>query len=124
MNSGGTRLLIVLSALFGSSTCNASEDTVHGIVSNPGAYDHRSVTLQGTAEGVKETTSRRGNDYTTFKLRDANGSEALNVFTWGHPTLGNCDRIQVEGVFEVEHHQGQYTFRNELEATKVAPLCK
>jgi len=70
---------------------------------------------------ARETTSRRGNDYTTFKLRDPNGSEVLNVFTWGHPTLGNGDCVLVEGVFEVEHHQGQYTFRNELEATKLTP---
>ena len=64
---------------------------------------------------LKETTSHRGNDYTTFKLQDPTGCGALSVFTWGHPTLSNGNHVQVEGTFETEHHQGQYTFYNELE---------
>ncbi len=124
MKNGEIKAFVVLCILFGSSVCAAGNDTVHAIVENPAGYDHRSITLQGTAEEVKETTSRRGNDYTTFKLHDPNGSEALNVFIWGHPTLGTLNCVQVEGVFEVEHHQGQYTFRNELEATKVTPCSR
>jgi hypothetical protein len=31
------------------------------------------VTLQGTATQLKETTSSRGNDYTTFKLQGPGG---------------------------------------------------
>ena len=121
MKNAGLKALVALCTLLGASACNASDDSVHAIVANPATYDHRSVALKGTAEGVRETTSRRRNDYTTFKLRESNGSEALSVFIWGHPTLGNGDCIQVEGVFEVEHRQGQYTFRNELEATKLTP---
>jgi hypothetical protein len=26
-----------------------------------------------------------------------------------------------EGIFEVEHHQGKYTFHNEVQGTKVSP---
>jgi hypothetical protein len=87
---------------------------------NPASFDHLPVTLQGMATAVKETTSQRGNDYTTFKLQD--GGDSVSIFTWGHPPLGNGDRVQVEGVFEREHHQGRYTFYNEVEATKVTPL--
>jgi hypothetical protein len=80
------------------------------------------VTLQGTATSVKEATSRRGNDYTTFKLQDPNGSDAVSIFSWGHTALTSGDHVRVDGVFETEHHQGQYTFYNEVEATKVTPL--
>jgi len=106
-----------------SITANASEVGVCSLATNRASFDHQNITLQGMVIGVKETTSRRGNDYTTFKLQDStNGSCTVNIFTWGHPTLTNGDHVQVEGVFETEHHQGQYTFYNEVEATKVAPV--
>jgi hypothetical protein len=108
-----------------SITANAGEVGVCSLATNRASLDHQNVTLQGTAIDVKETTSRRGNDYTTFKLQDAtNGSCTVNIFTWGHPTLTSGDHVRVEGVFETEHHQGRYTFYNEVEATKVAPVSR
>ena len=100
---------------------HATEVTVHSIIGNPKSFDHQAITLEGTSVAVKETTSQRGNDYTTFKLQDLNGSETVSVFTWGHPTLSSGQCVQVDGVFETEHHQGSYTFYNEVEATKVSP---
>ena len=61
----------------------------------------------------------KGNYYTTFKLED--GNCLLDVFTWGHPTVASGEKVQIEGVFEVEHHQGKYTFYNEVQATSVNP---
>jgi hypothetical protein len=37
-----------------------------------------------TATAVKATTSKSGNDYTTFQVKDASGS-AVRVFSWGLP---------------------------------------
>ena len=34
----------------------------------------------------------------------------------------NGDQVRVDGVFETEHHQGRYTFHNEVEATKVTSV--
>jgi hypothetical protein len=116
-----TQLLVTCLLVFASSEAIAADVTVHSLASSPTAFDHQSVTLQGTAAAVKETTSRRGNEYTTFKLQDSNNGEAVSVFTWGHPTLSSGQCIQVDGVFEREHHQGSYTFYNEVEATKVSP---
>jgi hypothetical protein len=115
------RLLTVIFLALMPSVVQAAEVVVHSIVNNPTAFDHQSVTLQGIAAAVKETTSRRGNDYTTFKLQDASNGETVSVFTWGHPTLASGQCVQVDGVFETEHHQGSYTFHNEVEATKVSP---
>ena len=30
--------------------------------------------------------------------------------------------MRVDGIFEIEHHQGRYTFYNEIQATKVTPV--
>lgn len=104
------------------ATSNAAEVGVCAIVAKPANFDHQTVALQGTATALKETTSRRGNDYTTFKLQDPSGCGAVSIFTWGHPTLSNGDHVSVEGVFETKHHQGRYTFYNEVEAIKVTSL--
>jgi hypothetical protein len=101
---------------------NAGEVGVCAIVANPGSFDHQTIALKGTVTSLKETTSRRGNDYTTFKLQDPTGCGAVSIFTWGHPTLSNSDQVRVDGTFETEHHQGHYTFYNEVQATKITAV--
>src|SRR6516165_3803015 len=119
MQQRTTKYVTAAFLLLSLAAAHAADVSIHSIVTDPASFDHQIVTLQGTAIAVKETTSQRGNDYTTFKLQD--GGESVSIFTWGHPPLGNGDRVQVEGVFEREHHQGRYTFYNEVEATKVSP---
>jgi hypothetical protein len=109
----------ILSLLWSFTVTTAAEVGVCAIVDKPASFNHQTVTLQGIVTALKGTTSRRGNDYTTFKLQDPSGCGAVNIFAWGHPTLNNGDRVLVDGVFETEHHQGRYTFYNEIEATKV-----
>jgi hypothetical protein len=108
--------------LLTSVAANGADIAICLIVEKLANFNHQNVTLQGTALGVKETTSHRGNDYTTFKLQDPSGCGAVNIFTWGHPALKNGDQVRVDGVFETEHHQGRYTFHNEVEATKVTSV--
>ena len=78
------------------------------------------MTLHGTATAVKETTSRRGNDYTTFKLQAATRG-AVSIFMWGHPPLKEGDPVEVVGVFQQVRHVGKYTFYNEVEAQRIKP---
>ncbi len=40
------------------------------IKQSPPAFDHKSVSLEGVVADLKETTSRAGNDYSTFMLND------------------------------------------------------
>lgn len=89
------------------------------IKQSPPAFDHKSVSLEGVVADLKETTSRAGNDYSTFMLNDKAGC-GIMVFTWGHPQISNGSAVHIDGVFEVEHHQGKYTFYNEVQATSVA----
>jgi hypothetical protein len=115
------RSLSLLVALV--ATGYAAEVPICSIIANPKSFDHQNVSLQGRVGSLKETTSQKGNDYTTFKLQDPSCG-SLNIFTWGHPSLTNGNRVHVDGVFETEHHQGRYTFYNEVEATKVTPLSQ
>jgi hypothetical protein len=102
---------------------HAAEVPICSIIAQPRSFDHQNVSLQGTVTSLRETTSRRGNDYTIFKLHDP-GCGALNIFTWGHPALTNGGNVRVDGVFETEHHQGRYTFYNEVETTKITPVSR
>ena len=115
----GTIALVLLTSV---PITYAAEVGVCAIVAKPSDFDHQTVTLLGTAAALKETTSHRGNDYTTFKLQDASGCGAVNVFGWGHAGMSNGDHVRVDGVFETVHHQGRYTFYNEVEASKVTAL--
>jgi uncharacterized protein YdeI (BOF family) len=102
-----------------TSVATGADITVCSIAANRTSFDHQNVSLQGAVVSLRETTSRAGNDFTTFKLQD--GGCDVNIFIWGHPALTNGDHVRVEGVFETEHHQGRYTFYNEVEATKASP---
>jgi hypothetical protein len=113
---------VIYALLAFTSNVGAADIGVCPIVAKPANFDHQTVTLQGTVTALKETTSHRGNDYTTFKLEDPGGCGAVAIFSWGHPPLNNGDHVRVEGLFETEHHQGRYTFYNEVEATRVTTV--
>jgi hypothetical protein len=112
----------VATALISPVVTNAAEIVVCQLVAKPASFDHQNVTIQGSVAALRETTSRAGNNYTTFKLENQSGSCAVNIFIWRHPPLSNNDHVRVDGVFETEHHQGHYTFYNEVQATKVTPV--
>ena len=99
----------------------AAEVTVTTVLTAPERYDRQEVTLTCTAQAVSPKTSRRGNPYTTFQLRDTSG-QALTVFTWGHPTMKSGDRVQVTGIFEQIKRVGTYTFRNQVDAKEIKVL--
>lgn len=94
---------------------------VCAIVATPTKFDHQTVTLDGVVANLRETTSQRGNDYTTFKLQDANGCGSVTIFSWGHPALTDEEPVHVVGLFETEHHSGKYTFQNEVTASQITP---
>jgi hypothetical protein len=118
------RFALIFSLVIWPFCCAAADDGVCAVANNHAKFDHQNVVLTGTVSALKETTSRvEHNPYTTFKLEDGNCS--VDVFSWGHPALKDGCSVQIEGVFEVEHHQGKYTFYNEVQATSVSlKSCK
>jgi hypothetical protein len=108
---------LAVGLVFWPLSCLAADDGVCAVANNHAKFDHQNVVLTGTVSTLKETTSKKRNDYTTFRLD--NGNCFLNIFSWGHCTIASGDNVQVEGVFEVETDQGKYKFYNEVQATSV-----
>jgi len=93
-----------LALLASGAGADAAEVAICSLAIKPANFDRQAVTFQGTATAVKKTTSRRGNDYTLFKLQGPRDCGTIDVFMWGNPKLGNGDHVRVEGVFESVHH--------------------
>ena len=91
------------------------------ILARPEAFDGRQVVLAGRASAVDPRTSRRGNDYFTFRLSDETAA-SLKVFSWGKPMFAPGDRVEVHGRFQRQRRVGRYTFTNEVEALRVRKL--
>jgi hypothetical protein len=78
-----------LALLASIASADAAEVAICSLVAKPSNFDRQPVTFQGIATAVKKTTSRRGNDYTLFKLQGPGGCGTVDVFMWGHPKLSN-----------------------------------
>ena len=110
-----------LIVFFAFSSYAFEATSIQSIITNPAEFDGKTVTIQGTAAAVKETTSRAGNAYATLQIQDTGG--AIKVFTWGHPSTRNGDRVEVTGVFQQVKRVGRYTFYNEIEAQSIKPFA-
>jgi hypothetical protein len=108
--------LLVLSVV-----ASGAEVSVKDLTANPAKFDGKTVALQGIATAVKATSSKKGNDYTTFQVKDA-GGRSVKVFSWGHPEVREGVSVEVVGVFQQTKRAGRYTFYNEVEAQTVRPL--
>ena len=98
-----------------------AQDGIGDILARPDAFDGREVVLAGKASAVDPRTSRRGNDYFTFRLSDETGT-SLRVFSWGKPAITPGDRVEVSGRFQRERRVGRYSFTNEVEAFRIRKL--
>jgi hypothetical protein len=96
-------------------------DRIGDILARPEAFDRREVVLVGRASAVDPRTSKRGNDYFTFRLADETGA-SVRVFSWGKLTFSPEDRVEVHGRFQKERRVGRYTFTNEIEAFRIQKL--
>lgn len=98
-----------------------ARDSIGDILARPAAFDGRDVLLEGKASAIDPRTSRRGNEYFTFRLSDATGA-SLKVFSRGKLTIAPGDRVEVRGRFQRERRVGRYTFTNEVEAQHIRKL--
>jgi hypothetical protein len=98
-----------------------ARDRIGDILARLDAFDGREVVLEGKASAVDPRTSRRGNDYFTFRLSDETGA-SMKVFSWGKPAIVPGDRVEVRGRFQKERRVGRYTFTNEVEASRIRKL--
>ena len=99
-------------------TLAAEKVSLQEILSNPDKYDGQEVSVQGKASKIKPRTSKKGNDYMTFTLRDESG-KGMSIFTFGHPTISDGQKVTVTGIFQKVKKVGKYTFYNEIEAKEI-----
>ncbi len=62
--------VILLASLAGA---DAADVAICSLVAKPSSFDRQTITFQGMATAVKKKSSRRGNDYTLFKLQGPGG---------------------------------------------------
>lgn len=115
------RLWAVVFLAIGFVVPALARDRIGDILARPDTFDGREVVLEGKASAVDPRTSRRGNDYFTFRLSDETGT-SLKVFSWGKPAITPGDRVQVSGRFQRERRVGRYSFTNEVEASRIRKL--
>jgi hypothetical protein len=108
--------LLASLAAFGS--IEVQKVSVADLLDAPATFDGKDVRATAVVEGFQQKTSRRGNKYFTFKLKD--GEKAVNVFSQGtsDPELKAGMKVEVTGVFRKEKKVGDIVFKNEIEATK------
>jgi hypothetical protein len=87
------------------------------ILASPERFDGRLVTISGTISNVQERISRAGNPYYTGDLSD--GKQSIRVFSFGRSSCRG-GQATVDGTFNTVTRQGNYTFYNEIAATRVA----
>jgi hypothetical protein len=114
-------LWVVAFLAIGLAVPAMARDRIGDILNRPDAFDGREVVLEGKASALDPRTSRRGNDYFTFRLSDEAGS-SLKVFSWGKPAIVPGDRVEVRGRFQRERRVGRYVFTNEIEASRIRKL--
>ncbi len=115
------RLWVVIFLAVGFAGPALATDRIGDILARPDAFDGREVVVEGKASAVDPRTSRRGNDYFTFRLSDETAT-SLRVFSWGKPVIAPGDRVQVFGRFQRERRVGRYSFTNEVEASRIRRL--
>jgi hypothetical protein len=97
----------------------AAEPDICAVAAQPSSFDHQRLTLKGIVTGLTKATSRNGSKNMTFLLSSPAGCGGILVFAQGPASISNGDRLQVEGIFAIEHRRDGSTFHNQLEATKI-----
>ncbi|HEX3034589.1 MAG TPA: hypothetical protein VHT73_05560 [Thermodesulfobacteriota bacterium] len=101
-----------------------SQSIIEAIVSNPGQYDGKVVTVEGEVEKVRHTKSFSGDSYTLFRLEDLEDNEdnEVGVYTKGHLKISRGAKVRVMGKFSKEKKYVIYKFKNVIKAKEVEKI--
>lgn len=89
--------------------------TVAALLENPDKFHRKMVQVEGEVDDLRKKVSRVGNPYTTFKLDS--GGKQVTVFSYGHLSVEDDDKVIVVGRFYKEKRMGRSTFTNEIDAS-------
>lgn len=92
---------------------------VDDLVKAADKHNNKPVEVIGKVEKFEQRTSKAGNKYFVFKMKEA-GSE-LNVYGRGEPKspIKDGDKVKINGIFRKEKKLKNFTVKNEVDVTKV-----
>ncbi len=93
--------------------------TIASILQSPSWYDGKEVQVCAQAYHVKQKTSKAGNPYTSFRIKEEECKRSLGVYFRGTAPVRDDQTVCVTGVFNITKKVGEYTFENQIEATEV-----
>ena len=93
--------------------------TIAAILESPSWYDGKEVRVCAQAYHVKQKTSKAGNPYTSFRIKEEESRRTLGVYFRGTAPIRDNQNVCVTGVFNITKKVGEYTFENQIEATEV-----
>lgn len=92
---------------------------IEDVVSKPGEYNGKKVTLEGIVKKVKYTTSRKGEPFTIFRLKDSDGNEVGVYYEDEHLPIKKGDKVRITGKFRKEKRYFLYKIKNVIKARTV-----
>ena len=118
-------LILPLSSLSGADQQPAAKDSpvlevsIRDVVSNPGAYNGKRVSLEGKVAKVDYRNSSKGEPFTIFRLKDPENNEVGVYFEDQRLPLSKGDRVKIVGRFWKEKSYFLYKIKNVIKARTV-----
>lgn len=95
------------------------EVRIKDVVSNPGEYNGKKVSLEGKVAKVDYRNSSKGEPFTIFKLKDSENNEVGVYFEDQRLPLSKGDRVKIMGRFWKEKSYFLYKIKNVIKARTV-----
>lgn len=95
------------------------EVRIKDVVSNPGEYNGKKVSLEGKVAKVDYRNSSKGEPFTIFKLKDSENNEVGVYFEDQRLPLSKGDRVKIMGRFWKEKSYFLYKIKNVIKAKTV-----
>jgi hypothetical protein len=95
------------------------EVSIKDVVSNPGEYNGKRVSLEGKVAKVDYRNSSKGEPFTIFKLKDPENNEVGVYFEDQRLPLSKGDRVKIVGRFWKEKSYFLYKIKNVIKARTV-----
>jgi len=95
------------------------EVSIKDVVSNPGEYNGKKVSLEGKVTKVDYRNSSKGEPFTVFRLKDSENNEVGVYVEDERLPLSKGDRVKIMGKFWKEKSYFLYKIKNVIKARTV-----
>lgn len=88
---------------------------------NSNNRNFKNIEVSGAIYNLKFRTSKRGNEYTTFKIKTED-NKIYNCYSPKWLSIKNNEVLKVSGKYFETKHVGRYTFYNELDVENFSSI--